>query len=238
MHTPRFFWDHTLIVGNDITPPSDVTHHLLRVLRMKEGGELTFFNGDGYEYRGTITSINRFKASIAIVSSASISRESRLTSRLGLCILKRHAMESALTRATELGVSEITPLISSRTNIRIPREKHWQQVIQSSCEQCGRNTLPVLKKVSPIENWLATTTGVIKIVANPLSKRMLDNLESDTPSVSMLVGPEGGLSYEEIESAEGEGFLSLSLGKRVLRAETAPATLMSLAQYRWGDISR
>jgi len=67
---------------------------------------------------------------------------------------------------------------------------------------------------------------------------MLDNLESDTPSVSMLVGPEGGLSYEEIESAEGEGFLSLSLGKRVLRAETAPATLMSLAQYRWGDISR
>tara|TARA_B100000029_G_C17379193_1_gene889023 strand:- start:304 stop:921 length:618 start_codon:yes stop_codon:yes gene_type:complete len=205
---------------------------------MKEGGELTFFNGDGYEYRGTITSINRFKVSIAIVSSASISRESRLTSRLGLCILKRHAMESALTRATELGVSEITPLISSRTNIRIPREKHWQQVIQSSCEQCGRNTLPVLKKVSPIENWLATTTGVIKIVANPLSKRMLDNLESDTPSVSMLVGPEGGLSYEEIESAEGEGFLSLSLGKRVLRAETAPATLMSLAQYRWGDISR
>ena len=238
MHTPRFFWNHKLIVGNDITLPGDVTHHLLRVLRMKEREELTFFNGDGSEYLGKITSIDRSKVTVAIIYSESISRESKLTSRLGLSILKRHAMESALTRATELGVSEITPLVSSRTNIRIPGEAHWQRVIQSSCEQCGRNTLPVLKKVSPIANWLATTTGNIKIVANPLSKRLLDDLEPDSPSMCILVGPEGGLSCEEIENAEAKGFLSISLGKRVLRAETAPATLMSLAQYRWGDISR
>ena len=238
MHTPRFFWNHKLIVGDDITLPGDVTHHLLRVLRMKEREELTFFNGDGSEYLGKITSIDRSKVTVAIICSELISRESKLTSRLGLSILKRHAMESALTRATELGVSEITPLVSSRTNIRIPGEAHWQRVIQSSCEQCGRNTLPVLNKVSPIANWLATTTGNIKIVANPLSKRLLDDLESDSPSMCILVGPEGGLSCEEIENAEAKGFLSVSLGKRVLRAETAPATLMSLAQYRWGDISR
>tara|TARA_E500000331_G_scaffold340631_1_gene372165 strand:- start:465 stop:1181 length:717 start_codon:yes stop_codon:yes gene_type:complete len=238
MHTPRFFWDHTLTVGNDMILPGDVTHHLLHVLRMKEGDDITLFNGDGSEYRGTIASIDRSKVAVAISASESISRESELTSRLGLGILKRHAMESALTRATELGVSEITPLITSRTNVRNPRGIHWQQVIQSSCEQCGRNRLPVLQEIIPIEDWLAKTESAIKIVANPLSERVLNDLQSDTPSVSMLVGPEGGLSGQEIEGAEAEGFLSITLGKRVLRAETAPAALMSLVQYRWGDINQ
>ena len=238
MHTPRFFWDNTLTVGNDTILPGDVTHHLLHVLRMKEGEDITLFNGDGREYRGTIASIDRSNVAVAISTSKSISRESNLTSRLGLGILKRQAMESAITRATELGVTEITPLITSRTNVRNSRETHWRQVIRSSCEQCGRNRLPVLQEITPIEDWLATTESAIKIVADPLSDRVLNDLQGDTPSVSMLVGPEGGLSSKEVEGAEAEGFVSISLGERVLRAETAPAALMALVQYRWGDISR
>ncbi|MAI41262.1 MAG: 16S rRNA (uracil(1498)-N(3))-methyltransferase [Candidatus Azotimanducaceae bacterium] len=237
MRTRRVFLDQELEIEKEFILPANAAHYVLRVLRMKSGEKITLINGDGCEYASSILKTHRSEAVVLIHSKNAVNKESKLISKLGLGILKRHAMESALARATELGVTEITPLITTRTNGLRPRENHWKQVIQSSCEQCGRNRLPRLQKLTALKTWLKTTETNLKLVAHPGSKFRLKEIASKPAAVSILIGPEGGLNIEEIQLALDNGFLGIDLGKRVLRAETVPAALMSIIQFYWGDIS-
>ena len=233
----RFYLDQALEVDKEFVLPVPVSHHAIRVLRMNTGQRMTLFNGDGFEYESKIVKSDRSGATVFIESKNDVDRESKLISRLGLGMLKRKAMESALSRATELGVTEITPLRTSRSNVNRYHQNHWKQVIHSSCEQCGRNQIPRLQKISSVQAWLATTETPMRLVAHPGSKGKLKELTPEPAAVSILVGPEGGLESKEIKLALDYGFLSIDLGRRVLRAETVPAALISIIQYCWGDIS-
>ncbi|MDG2072030.1 MAG: 16S rRNA (uracil(1498)-N(3))-methyltransferase [Pseudomonadales bacterium] len=237
MRSPRFFVKHPLAAGEALQLPQSVSHHMLHVLRMKTGDQATLFNGSGSEFPVTITHIKRSNVSVSVDEPEYISRESSLNTILALAVLKSNAMDAALTRATELGVSEIVPIMTDRCSKPRARDEHWQEVIQSSCEQCGRNQLPLLSSMRSFDDWLASAPQGLRLLANPLAAGSLKDIASTPSTVSIMIGPEGGLASSEVEAAEHVGFTSIAVGHRILRAETAPAALLALVQYRWGDFT-
>jgi 16S rRNA (uracil1498-N3)-methyltransferase len=212
------------------------------VLRMQEGRELIVFNGQGGEYSAQIKEIGKKQIAIQISQFSEDNRQSPLELHLAIGISRGERMDWVLQKATELGVTQIIPLITERTEVKIKGEKqdkkmqHWQQIIISACEQCQRNLLPVLQEPQLIENWIKTVATDYRFVLHHRNDQSLS--KSTAPkSVTLLIGPEGGLSEEEILLSEKEKFQSLRLGPRVLRTETAPVAAISLVQYLWGDLS-
>jgi 16S rRNA (uracil1498-N3)-methyltransferase len=145
-----------------------------------------------------------------------------------------------LQKATELGVATITPLVTERTEIKLSGERadkkkeRWQQTIISACEQCQRNVLPKLNPPILVNDWVAQCDAELKCVLHHREHKSLPQ-DKQINSVALLIGPEGGLSETEIHYAIQQKFLSLTLGPRVLRTETAPIAAISLVQYLWGD---
>ena len=145
-----------------------------------------------------------------------------------------------LKKATELGVTKITPLITERTEVKLGGERadkkneHWQQTIISACEQCQRNILPELSDPILFNEWISSSTAELKFVLHHRDNKGLPETKSAT-SITLLIGPEGGLSDEEITQSLTQQFSPLTLGPRVLRTETAPVAAISLVQYLWGD---
>ena len=239
MRIPRFFLQLDLVSGTEVALPRETAHRLIHVLRMKAGQSLRLFNGKGGEYEATVSTIHRTDVSVLVNRYLDNDLESTLFTDLGIAVIKRNAMDAALTRATEMGVSRITPLITANSSIRKSQltPEHWLQIISSSCEQCGRNTLPCLNAVTDIDQWLSQGSTDIKLVADPHTSHKISDVPSrEVSSVAMLTGPEGGLTQEETRQAESAGFLPVGLGKRILRAETVPIALLALVQHHWGDM--
>jgi 16S rRNA (uracil1498-N3)-methyltransferase len=149
-------------------------------------------------------------------------------------------MDYAIQKAVELGVNTITPLVTERTVVRLDEKRqdkkinHWQGIIISACEQCGRSSLPALNSVLPLDKWL-THNSQCKIVFDTQSQQMLSQLEPCN-EVSILIGPEGGLADNELTMAHSKDFHSIRLGPRTLRTETAVVTACSTLQVLWGDL--
>lgn len=210
---------------------------------MDTGRELILFNGQGGEYRATITAINKKNVEVRVEDFSDIDRQSPLDINLGIGISRGERFDWVLQKATELGVNRITPLLTERTEVKLNGDRlqkklqHWQQIAISACEQCQRNRLPEIASPQRLDSWLseaAQNTG-LKLVLHHRSEQSL--AEHQSPErVTLLIGPEGGLSEAEIQTAEQRGFSALSLGPRVLRTETAPVVALSLMQYLWGDI--
>lgn len=238
-HVPRLFINHQLGIGNNLTLPEKTAHHIQHVRRAKLGDPLVLFNGTGGEYLSSITSIRRSKVEVDIVSYDPVNRESSLTIMLGIGILKREAMNNAVEKAIELGVTSIVPVETDSTSVTRThfgkRRDNWLQVIQSACEQSGRTLLPTLHEVLSFNQWLDFADGDLKLLASPLTGNGLKCIESTPQSVCVLIGPEGGISKNEEQRALDAGFVLVSMGSRILRAETAPAALVAIMQYRWGD---
>jgi 16S rRNA (uracil1498-N3)-methyltransferase len=163
-----------------------------------------------------------------------------LNIHLGLGISKGDRMDYAIQKAVELGVNEITPVITERTIVRLDEKRqskkleHWQGIIISACEQCGRSVLPVLNPVSRIDTWLQHSSAC-KLIFDPFSSQSLSGLEQQTHA-SILIGPEGGLSEEELTKSIAQDFTPVRLGPRVLRTETAVVAACSALQILWGDL--
>jgi 16S rRNA (uracil1498-N3)-methyltransferase len=144
-------------------------------------------------------------------------------------------------KAVEMGVSRIVPLSTERCDVKLKgdredkRLRHWQQVAISAAEQCGRARVPEILPVMSLPEWLDYSEGCdLRLVLHHRTEQRLDTLAKPA-SVALMIGPEGGLSAEEIAQAEGHGFLPVALGPRVLRTETAPVAAMALCQWLWGD---
>ena len=139
-----------------------------------------------------------------------------------------------------MGVSLITPLFSERCEVKLTGDRikkrlaHWQQVIISACEQCGRNRLPIIQPPQPLASWVSQTQAEQKLVLHHRTSQQLQIMDKPN-SVAVLIGPEGGLSANEIQQAEQEDFSPLAMGPRVLRTETAPIAVLALLQSQWGD---
>ena len=240
MRIPRIFTEQNLLSGDRVQLEETASHHLSKVLRMQPGRELILFNGAGGEFAATIHEVTKKHVWVSIAEHSVDNRESPLELELAIGISRGERFEWVLQKATELGVSKITPLITERTEVKVTGDRQekmherWQQIIISACEQCQRNLLPQLAAPVQISDWLPQVQAALRFV---LHHRDSQRLPADkTPqSVALLIGPEGGLSDREIAHALEQDFNALTLGPRVLRTETAPVAAISLVQYLWGD---
>lgn len=242
MRIPRIYTPQALVAHTEIELEAEAAHHLVKVLRMDTGRELILFNGDGNQYSATITRTTKKTAFVNILSQEYKPNSSPVQIELAIGISKGDRFDWVLQKATELGVSKITPLFTSRCEIKLSGERlskkmtGWQKTVIGACEQCQRNELPELAEPLNLDAFVSQADSELKFVLHHRSEHSLSN---DTPpqSVVILVGPEGGLSDEEILSAENNGFTPLKFGNRVLRTETAPVAALSVMQYLWGDLN-
>jgi len=242
MRTPRIYVYDLLSVDSQLSLPEAQSHYLSKVLRMEAGRPLLVFNGDANEYSACITQVSKRSVEIRILDVRQTHRESPLHTHLAIGISRGERMDWVLQKATELGVSKITPLFTERTEVRLQGERlakkmeHWRQITISACEQCQRNVLPELANAQELDEFLSMETPGLKLVLHHRSEQSLKQLATPT-AVTLLVGPEGGLSEQEIDKATHNFHYSpLTLGPRVLRTETAPVAAITSVQFLWGDL--
>ena len=240
MRSYRVHSQSDLKVGQSAVLDERSSHHLARVLRVKVDDAVTVFNGDGYNYYSRISAVTKTHITVDISTKENPSNESPLSTHLGLAVSKGDRFEWAIKKATELGVSSISPILSQRVDVRLSPERwqkkqdHWQQIVISACEQSGRAVVPEVQLPQPLRSWVEVAEADHKFCLHP----GLNNALPTTPpsSVALLVGPEGGLSDDEVALASNYGFLGLNLGPRILRTETAPLVALSVIGTQWGDL--
>jgi len=242
MRIPRIHYPHDLNINIEIALEADAANHVGRVLRLPQGAEIILFNGQGGEYRATLTESGKKVVKAQVNSYADISLESPLAIHLGQGISRGDKMEMTIQKAVELGVTEITPLFSERCGVKLSGERlqkklsQWHKIIISACEQCGRNTIPTIHSPLQLDQWLAQPSDELKLNLHPKAKYSINTLPQPTNGIRLLIGPEGGLSDLEIEQAATQGFDEVLIGPRVLRTETAGLTIISALQTRFGDL--
>ncbi len=215
-------------------------HYLGKVLRVGNGDRLVLFNGDGLEYQATVENVGKHEVQVRVGAARAPATESALHTHLGLGISRGERMDYAIQKSVELGVSVIVPLFTEHCEVKLSgervdkRQSHWQQIAISACEQSGRVKVPLVETPQNLETWLARTGGGLRLV---LDHEESGHLAGPRPAngVSLLIGPEGGLSPAEIAAAKTAGFTGIRLGNRVLRTETAPVAALSVLQFLWGE---
>jgi len=239
--TARFYTDLPLRTGDSLALPERAARHV-QVLRLQPGDVITLFNSQGGEFQATIERMGRSDVQVQVNAHSDVERETRRAVHLAVGMPANERMDWLVEKASELGAASITPLMAERSVLRLKGERadkkvaHWQGVAIAACEQCGRNRLPPVHAIDTLSDWLAALPA-----ASPAMPRLLLSLragtqpltqalaacDSATP-VTLLSGPEGGLSLAEEEAALAHGFLPVTLGPRVLRAETAPLACLAL----------
>lgn len=242
MHRRRIFHEAPLRCGDSITLDAAASHHLAKVLRCRVGEQLELFNGDGCGYLSTIRDITRRETLVYIAGQSPPEAAAALAIHLGLPLSRGQRMDFALQKAVELGVAAITPLLTEHAAVKLPpqrlqhKRQHWRQVVISSCEQSGRNRLPLLHAPMPLEAWPAGDVSG-GILLDPRAESSLVSLAAPAAGATLhlVCGPEGGLSHAEIERLQQRRFAAVRLGPRVLRTETAPLAAIAALQALWGD---
>ncbi len=239
---PRLYVDAALAAGSNVTLDEAARHHLRHVLRVKNGQEVCLFNGTGGECRGRLMELDRRRAVVALESCVETSREPALAITLVQGISRGERMDFTLQKAVELGANTLVPVITERTVIRLDaaqaerRHAHWQQIVIHACEQCGRNRLPALLPVSRLDEWLSRPLVGTGVVLRPGAELPIARLSAPAPGgITIVIGPEGGLSEAEFALAEARGYRPARLGSRILRTETAALAALAAIQALWGD---
>ncbi len=241
MRTPRVYVDVALAAGAELRLPAAAAAHLARVLRLGPGDPVILFNGDGRDYAGRLLAADR-RETRALVESAGVPEpEPPLHLHLAIGISRGERMDFVIQKAVELGVASIRPLFTERSVVRLDAERgqrrhaHWRGVLVAACEQSGRRRLPALHSAVPITGWLPGIEGA-GLLLDPQAERSLRDLPVPTADITLLVGPEGGLSAAERQQAARSGFTGVRLGPRLLRTETAPLAALAAMQTLWGDL--
>ena len=243
MRVPRIHVTETLTADDDLTLTDAPAHYLSRVLRMQPGQSLVLFNGDGQDYPARITETTKSRVRVRVAQGAPVDTESPLPVTLAQVISRGDRMDYVIQKSVEMGVTRIQPLTSERCEVKLQgqreekRLRHWQQVAVSAAEQCGRAIVPDVQPLMSLQQWLSQTEhSKLCLVLHHRSSTALDTLPAPE-SLTLLVGPEGGLNDDEIETAEAAGFISTTLGPRVMRTETAPVSALAVCQWLWGDLN-
>jgi 16S rRNA (uracil1498-N3)-methyltransferase len=240
--SPRIHCPDPLPASGRVLLHEAAAHHVARVLRLREGDALTLFDGLGGERDARVASVGRDRVEATIVAALDTERESTLPLRLVQCLQGGDKMDLTIQKAVELGVSAIVPVVSKRSVVRLDGERaekrlrHWQLVVVAACEQCGRNRLPDLAPIEPLDRYLsrAATSGFLRLHLSPAASMTVATLPAPA-AIELLVGPEGGLAADEVRAAEVAGYAALRLGPRVLRTETAGLAALAALHARWGD---
>jgi 16S rRNA (uracil1498-N3)-methyltransferase len=237
---PRFHCPTALATGLALSLPPGAARHV-QVLRLQPGDVITLFNGEGGEFDATVSRMGRSDVEVEVGAHRPVERETARAVHLLAGITANDRMDWLVEKATELGVASITPLVAERSVLKLKGERaekklaHWQGVAVAAAEQCGRNRVPPIhpavtlaewvKKAPPGERWVLSLSEGTQPVAQVLSRAP----RTPVTPVTVLSGPEGGLSPAEELAALSADFLPMTLGPRVLRAETAPLALLALS---------
>ncbi|MGJ7535148.1 MULTISPECIES: 16S rRNA (uracil(1498)-N(3))-methyltransferase [Variovorax] len=236
---PRFHCSVPLSAGASLALPAGAARHV-QVLRMQPGDALTLFDGAGGEYAATVERMGRSDVAVAVGDHLPVEREAPRAVHLAVGMPANERMDWLVEKATELGVASIQPLATAHGVLRLSGERaekkraHWEAIAVAACEQCGRNRVPVIHPVQSFTGWLeANEASAVRLVLSLAegTRSLADTLQApNDQGVTVLSGPEGGLSSTEEQQAIARGFAPITLGARVLRAETAAlAALVSLA---------
>jgi len=242
MRTSRLYVEASLQSGASLTLPPDSSHYLATVLRLGPDSPVSVFNSDDGEFAARIESASKKQVTIVINEQLRHPAEGTLSVRLGVGLSRGERMDFIMQKATELGVGDITPLYCQFGEVRFKEQKrldnklrHWRQVVVNACEQCGRITVPSVAAPLSFRDWLAQDDGGTKLLLHTGDAPSIKQVAVDE-SVSLLGGPEGGFSDEEVAAALNAGYQAVSLGPRILRTETAPLAALAILQALHGDI--
>ena len=246
MANPRFYCDpknsDKLALGAQVKLSDNAAMHATRALRLDIGDLVILFNGDGNDYHGELTFIKKGEVIAKINSIKAVENESPIKVILAQAISSGDRMDFTIQKAVEMGVTEIQPIASQRSVVRLSgeraekRREHWQNVVNSACEQSGRAFVPKVAMPLPLANWLASKPDAeTKVTLAPTAEVSFKELPKPSGNVCLLVGAEGGLTEDEIALAASQGFTPVRLGKRILRTETAPLAAIATMQTIWGD---
>ncbi|MDD5461981.1 MAG: 16S rRNA (uracil(1498)-N(3))-methyltransferase [Methylococcales bacterium] len=243
MRISRLYTSVYLASGKTIELDDDNGHYVRTVLRLKKDNEIILFNGSGGEHLCTVAEVSRKTVLIVVNQWLDRNVESPLLVTLGLGISRGDRMDLSVQKAVELGVNHITPLLTERCVVQFKGEKkpqrllHWQKILQHAAEQSGRTVLPELTEIEHLQNWVGDQRG-LKVFLDPYAVTSLSDITPKDMRVTLLTGPEGGFSGQERDIAKAAGFTPISLGRRILRTETASLAALAAVQTLWGDFGR
>jgi 16S rRNA (uracil1498-N3)-methyltransferase len=242
MPLPRFFVDMPLAVAASVPLAADVAHHAARVLRLRNGAPIVVFNGHGGEYRACL----RLKGAAALADIEAfdpIERESPLKLTLLQALVAAEKLDWIVEKAIELGVESILVVPMQRSVVRLDaaraarRVRHWSDIARAACCQCGRNRVPAVEFCSSFD------AGLAAVAADQQRLMLLPTAEHRLPSplagtrAALMIGPEGGFAEDEVLRARQAGFITVQLGPRILRTETAGLAALAALQAAGGDLA-
>lgn len=246
---PRIHVDVPLVAGAELTLPAAASRHV-QVLRLQPGDDITLFDGRGGQWQASVLAMGRKDVTARLLAHDAQERELHTPVTLALGMPANERMDALVEKATELGVATIAPLVCERSVLRLAGERaerrsaHWQAIAVAACEQSGRNRVPQVLPPQPLRDWLAGQPAslpapfpaslpadglrlVLSLADGTLPLRQRLAAHGGGP-VSLLSGPEGGLSPAELAAAAAAGHLPTTLGARVLRADTAPLAALAV----------
>jgi len=244
----RFYHSSPIELKQKIHLSNQVAHHANHVLRLKTEDKIILFHNDPYDYSAVITQINKKTVEVYIDSKFENQKNPTIHLRLFQSLSSSEKMDWIIQKSVELGVSSIIPMYSKRSNIKLQGSRaekklsHWQQVIISACEQSGRSSLPKISLPKKIEECLSLKNekngNHLKLILSPKEKNTLQSLNNPSvKNIDIMIGPEGGFTEEELNQTIKSSFVPISLGPRILRTETAPLSMLSILQYKYGDFA-
>ncbi|WP_058534144.1 16S rRNA (uracil(1498)-N(3))-methyltransferase [Legionella saoudiensis] len=242
MRTVRIYQPGDYQSGQLLELSPEASQHVGIVLRMQAGEPLTLFCGDNREFAATIHTVKKKQVMVMIDAIAEVNKESPLPIHLAQAISKGERMELVMQKAVELGVSSITPIITERCVVKLDKERmakklhQWQSIVIAACEQSGRNTVPQVHQPLSLAQYIQEVQAELKLILHPGTSKTWRDYTFGKENISLLIGPEGGLSNDEMSMACAQGFQPLSLGPRILRTETAAITVLSVLQAVGGDL--
>lgn len=242
MRIPRIYHPDPLVVGSEIALSDEAANHVGRVLRMNPGQALELFDGTNLTFAAEIVHADKKSVRVLLMQSREESRESPLHLHLGQVMSRGEKMEFTIQKAVELGVNTITPLFSERCGVKLDEQRlakkiqQWQKIVIAACEQCGRNSIPEVREAMSLEAWSVEEDDGLKLNLHPRASQSINTLPQPVNRVRLLIGPEGGLTADEIAMTARYDFTDILLGPRVLRTETTALTAITALQVRFGDL--
>lgn len=240
---PRFFCPQPLVAGTVIDLPEAVAHHI-QVVRLAVGEEVTLFNGEGGQYQARLASVAKRSVTAEVLAHDAREAEPPFAVTLAQALPEASKMDWIIEKAVELGVAGIVPLAAQRCVVRLSAERaekklaHWQGIIVSASEQCGRNRLAQLAQLQEFSSWNRQPGAATRLLLTPRAGLSLaDWARQQAPqALTLMVGPEGGFSETEENAALAAGAIGVAMGPRILRTETAGLTALATLNALWNGM--
>ncbi len=237
---PRFYLPAPLAPHTTFSLPDNIVRHI-HVLRLNTGDNIALFNGTGSDFDATLQTIGKRHAECHIHAQRQPENESPLAITLVQAISSGERMDFTLQKSVELGVRAICPIISERCVVRLSGERadkrvqRWQDIVIAACEQSGRSIVPTVLPVVSFSDYLRQMPPELHLMMSLRRATTLRDIAPAPQTLRLMIGPEGGWTPAEEQAAQAAGVHAITLGKRVLRTETASLAAMAAMQVLWGD---